>query len=1117
MRNVRQFFEQLVLLATVFAFTNLVYAQDPGTAGATPWTKQNYDLGDEAFLPPTFPVLVEVIGSVHHPTDLSAGPYPVLVFLHGRHSTCYSGGSAILDWPCTGSYSSIPSYEGYDYLGEHFASHGYIVISISANSISNTDNSTPDYGMQARGELVQHHLDLWNDWNTIGGGPWAGAFIGSLDMTNIGTMGHSRGGEGVIEHALYNEELGSPYGVNAVLTLAPVDFNRPVLIGTPVFNIAPYCDGDVSDLQGVHFYDDVRYGNPADDAPKYNMVMLGANHNHFNTVWTPGMFPAGTSDDWVFVDPFQNDVHCGTSNALNQRFDPATQRAALLAYSSAFFRTHIGGETAFEDILQVDNVIPPPSSLVTVNEVFMSYHPPNKKRVDLNQQDAESSEVTNTQGEAVTQTGLVVYDICGDDWGEQYCLSAGSSQEPHNKSGGVAVLGAAQLELEWNALTDVYDNAVPAFMQNFNDFEGVQFRASVNFEDSPPATALDFRVELEDGTGATSSLLVSSYSSALYYPPGATGSTVPRTMQNTIKIPIADFASIDLTQVTNVRFLFSEMTNGAILISDLILSSETELVYPPIAAFAANVVTTCTGVIAFTDNSTFFPDTWLWDFGDGDTSPDQNPTHIYEFDGTYTVSLTVSNTAGGDTYTEVSYIIVDKPDAPTVTNDTICDIGTVNLTATNVSGGTLDWYDANIGGTLLNTGTTYSPSITVTTSYWVEEVVQQPTLSVGPPDNTFGTGSYFTANDLRGIFFDAYTEFILESVRVYSGTAATRTIQILDADGGSVIHTGDYFIPAGESVVTLDWTIMPYNGYYIKITGLPVDLFRINDGSPSYPYTLPGVVSLTGSNVTGSETDYYYFFFDWQVREADCLSERAEVVGVIDPTTGVTANASDTDICEGESVTLTGSGGGAGYTWDNGVTDGVPFTPTATTTYTVTTTGPCGGTDAITITVNPLPTVTISPDVTIASGESTTLTATGGGTYSWTPTTGLDDPASPTPTASPTTTTTYTVTVTDANGCQNTETVTVTIDGQIGIGENKEPGIEIHPNPSNGIVTVTATQLTYPYTIEIFTIDGKLIYRKVINADSGKEIIDLSREAKGAYILKATNQDFAVEKKIILE
>ena len=45
--------------------------------------------------------------------------------------------------------------------------------------------------------------------------------------------------------------------------------------------------------------------------------------------------------------------------------------------------------------------------------------------------------------------------------------------------------------------------------------------------------------------------------------------------------------------------------------------------------------------VSFTDTSTADIDTWLWTFGDGGTSSDQNPTHVYPISGTYTVTLTV--------------------------------------------------------------------------------------------------------------------------------------------------------------------------------------------------------------------------------------------------------------------------------------------------------------------------------------------------------------------------------------------------------------------------------------------------------------------------------------------
>ncbi|MEZ5013309.1 MAG: PKD domain-containing protein [Chitinophagales bacterium] len=54
--------------------------------------------------------------------------------------------------------------------------------------------------------------------------------------------------------------------------------------------------------------------------------------------------------------------------------------------------------------------------------------------------------------------------------------------------------------------------------------------------------------------------------------------------------------------------------------------------------------------MSFTDLSTNDPDTWAWDFGDGGTSTEQNPSHAFPVQANYTVCLTASNAYGGDTY-----------------------------------------------------------------------------------------------------------------------------------------------------------------------------------------------------------------------------------------------------------------------------------------------------------------------------------------------------------------------------------------------------------------------------------------------------------------------------------
>lgn len=138
----------------------------------------------------------------------------------------------------------------------------------------------------------------------------------------------------------------------------------------------------------------------------------------------------------------------------------------------------------------------------------------------------------------------------------------------------------------------------------------------------------------------------------------------------------------------------------------------------------------------------------------------------------------------------------------------------------------------------------------------------------------------------------------------------------------------------------------------------------------------------------------------------------------------VASVAGTNTICSGGSTILTASGG-ATYLWNTGAT--TPFinvSPTVTTTYTVTATNAAGCTSQAsrTVTVNASPTAAVIGMNIICSGSSTTLTASGGGTYSWN--TGATTAAI---TVSPAVTTTYTVTATNAVGCTAQASRVVTV------------------------------------------------------------------------------------------
>lgn len=153
-----------------------------------------------------------------------------------------------------------------------------------------------------------------------------------------------------------------------------------------------------------------------------------------------------------------------------------------------------------------------------------------------------------------------------------------------------------------------------------------------------------------------------------------------------------------------------------------------------------------------------------------------------------------------------------------------------------------------------------------------------------------------------------------------------------------------------------------------------------------------------------------------------CSLSDTFIVEVV-PTPNVSASATDSTLCAGDSTVLTASGASS-YVWTPGGSGAsITVTPATTQTYKVVgSNGGCADSAEITITVNPLP--IIDPvDVDACEGIPISLHATGGLSYVWQP--GGDTGV--TIIVTPTATTMFTVTPTDVNGCANPYTFTMTV------------------------------------------------------------------------------------------
>ncbi|HKR05483.1 MAG TPA: PKD domain-containing protein [Bacteroidia bacterium] len=428
--------------------------------------------------------------------------------------------------------------------------------------------------------------------------------------------------------------------------------------------------------------------------------------------------------------------------------------------------------------------------------------------------------------------------------------------------------------------------------------------------------------------------------------------------------------------------------------------------YIPIAAFTANPG--CFNMpVQFIDQSTTPGGTinsWSWNFGDGTTSNIQNPIHLYIAPGTYNVTLIIANSFGCIDTVTLPITILPIPIAD-FTFPTICAGTAVPFTNTTTPAGSLYTWNWNLGNGQTSNG--------------------QNATGVYPNAGTYTVT--LIAGDSLGC-----ADTITQQVTVNPSPVAGFTFT-----GGSTCQNGS---------VTLTNTSTGGVSYYWNLGNGQTSTLQ----DPTVTYNQPGNYDIT-LVVTSAN---------------GCVDSLTQTVTIFPLPT---ANAGpDQHVCLGGNVTLIGSGGVI-YQWSNGATtDITTVSPSNTTTYTVTVTDAngCTAIDQVTVIVDPLPIATISPDQSICLGQSVTLTAGGGNTYSWNPT----GSTTSTITVTPSNSTTYAVNVTDGNGCTGTAFVNVTVHplpsvnlqngfvctGQTTILDAGNPGSTYYWTP-NGQTTQTIT------------------------------------------------------------
>jgi hypothetical protein len=530
--------------------------------------ERTYDLGRET-------LRLESLGVQLHrfPTRLAGeltvplgakGRRPVVVFLHGAHQSCELADAFFptQDWPCRPSFLDVESFTGYRYVARILASWGFVVLSIDGNPVAPADAGvltfpdgaplTPLTFMDMRAKIVDAQLRRLDRSNRGEQGEDVdfGRRLGHrLDLAHVGLVGHSRGGEGVVWAALLPGP--HPYRVRAIAALAPVDFFRRVLPDVPYALILPACDGDVFDLQGGYFYDDAR--DLTRVSPLWQAVVLGGNHNFFNSVWEDetAFFPLGRD---ASVDP------CSPDQIGKTRLSRPAQEGVAASVLVPFMRVFAGGARA--GLLGRLGFGGPMPRTIAGADVDVSFQPPTVRRLDVIRPERASDLRTNLLGGAQHASGVSAYGLCRYDTGSIFEEGEvrGCGPDP-----ALQAHALAELRVAWNRRGGRVVTAVPSRFGDVRAYRALSIRAVPDPSDrrrNPPRLSRPFSLALRDASGNVATVSVSHKQPAVRYP-------VRIAVLGTVRIPLAAFRGVDLSRIAAIEIRFDRTRKGRLLLTDL--------------------------------------------------------------------------------------------------------------------------------------------------------------------------------------------------------------------------------------------------------------------------------------------------------------------------------------------------------------------------------------------------------------------------------------------------------------------------------------------------------------------------------------------------------------------
>lgn len=282
----------------------------------------------------------------------------------------------------------------------------------------------------------------------------------------------------------------------------------------------------------------------------------------------------------------------------------------------------------------------------------------------------------------------------------------------------------------------------------------------------------------------------------------------------------------------------------------------------------------CSGSVQF-DNMTTGATSSLWDFGDGSTSTQQSPSHVYNSNGLYTIKLKAVSPCGTDSVIKNNFLNVDF--LPQISDGSHCGAGMDTL---RVSGsGNFIWYNSPSLTTPLDTGNIFiTPVLTSTTTFYVQNKVEHPLYHIGKPDAS-GATNYASATQ-HGLYINCSVSITIISALFTAQTSGNRLITLVDSLD-NILDSVTINIPSGTNRVNINIHVPVGNN--LRLLGPPnPNLFRNSStGNLPYPYTVANVMSITKSTAGANTYRYYYFFYDIEIQQPGCIGPAIPVMAFI--------------------------------------------------------------------------------------------------------------------------------------------------------------------------------------------------------------------------------------------